>query len=96
MTLEVHALMQNAHNINALWRRPVKEEMRAGGIFSVTGAHVVAGPTKARLIGDGCDRRLDFAKVDLGLVNVPVLNCIVPDFLDIGLSPWCKRPTTHG
>ena len=88
MTLEVHALMQNAHNINAIRRRPVKEEMRAGGIFPITGAHLIAEPAKARIIGDGFDRRLDFAKVDLGLANVPVLDCIVPDFLDIGQGPW--------
>ncbi|GLI96101.1 hypothetical protein LMG27198_50930 [Methylocystis echinoides] len=61
--------------------------MRGGSIFPITGAHLVAGPTKARLIGDGFDRRLDFAKVNLGPVNAPALDCVVPEFLDIGLSP---------
>lgn len=88
MALEVHALMQNAHNIDARWRHSIKQHMRGGGILPIAGAHLVAGSAKARLISENFDRRLYFAKVDLGLVNVPVLDCIVPNFLDIGLSPW--------
>ena len=72
--------MQNAHNINSIRRRLVKEEMRAGRKFLVTGAHLVTRLVKARIIGDGFDRRLDFAKVDLGLVGVPVVDCIVAKF----------------
>lgn len=45
----------------------------------VTGAHLVIQLVKARIIGDGFDRRLNFAKVDLGLVGVPVIDCIVPN-----------------
>jgi len=85
VTFEVHALMQNAHDIDAIRRRPVKEQMRAGGIFPVTGAHVVASAPTARIGGNGLDRRLDLAKINFRLVDAPARGCVVPNFLDIGL-----------
>lgn len=97
MTLDVHGLMQNAHNINFLRRRWVKEEMRAGRKFLVTGAHLVTRLAKARIIGDGFDRRLNFAKLDLGLVGVPELDCIVAKFPRYRPEPSGREgKTLHG
>ena len=97
MTLEVQALMQNAHNINFLRRRWVKDEMRAGRKFLLTGAHLVTRLAKARIIGDGFDRRLNFAKVGLGLVGVPELDCIVAKFPRYRPEPSGREgKTLHG
>lgn len=88
VTLIVHALVQDANDINAVRSGPIKQDMQAGGILAIALSYFQAFPTKRWALGHGCDVLPKLAGVRLCLVESPSIYSVIPDVIKISLSPW--------
>ncbi|MDO8802393.1 MAG: hypothetical protein Q7J39_18835 [Phenylobacterium sp.] len=79
MAVEVHALVENAHDVDVESGLPVEEEVRADRELEIARANVIAGATTARMGGGGLDPALDVPQISLGLIYAPPLSAIGPD-----------------
>jgi hypothetical protein len=95
MLSEIHALMQDAHDVDGIAAHAHEEDVGAGGVIAITGADVVAGARFAGIIGDDPDRRPDVADIALGLIVAPSRGCIVPYLVEIGLRARRKDDARH-
>nr|WP_244427100.1 hypothetical protein [Methyloferula stellata] len=95
MALEIHALMENPHNVYAISRRSIEKKVRACRKFLIASTYVVTAFATARIIGDDLDRRLDLAEIDFRLVDPPMGNRIIPNVLNVGLSAWRELDAAH-
>src|ERR1700730_16020102 len=84
MTVEIHALMQNACNVDLPFKHAEKENVRANGIPTVADANVVARPTPVWCASDHLNALVQKANVAICLLLVPPLSSVIPYFLDIG------------
>lgn len=86
MAREIHALMQDADNIDAVGDEAVKQEVRAAGNFVVARAYVRAVLSHRRTRRYGLDAQPKVAGVRLCLVKSPAVGRVIPNIAKVGLS----------
>lgn len=84
MLINIHALMKNTDYVDfTRIDEPVKQNMRTGSAFEVTGADGFGAPalppTGGKIVADSDD----FPDIEIGLVFPPVVRGVVPDFAQI-------------
>jgi hypothetical protein len=83
---EIHALMQNADDIDAVGDEAVKQEVRAAGNFVVARAYVRAVLSHRRTGRHRLDALPKVAGVCLCLVKFSVVGRVIPNIAKVGLS----------
>jgi hypothetical protein len=96
MAIEIHVTMQDTNDIDTRAGQPEEEKMRTGGIFLVALAYLVARPSSLRFGSDGFDGGLNLTDLKLRLINTPMFDGVVPNFVQIGLGARRKGETCHG
>lgn len=71
MTIEVHAPMQDADDIDLAAGKSIEQEVRANGEPVVTRANIVAGAAPSWIDRDRLDGGLELTQVNLGLIDAP-------------------------
>jgi hypothetical protein len=85
----IHALMQNADDIDAIRDEPVKQDVRTGSILVIARPQFRAFPAHGRAIGYLLDVIPKLAGIYLRLVGAPAPHRVVSNFVKVGLSAWC-------
>jgi hypothetical protein len=80
------ALMEDAHDINAVGDEAVKQEVRAAGNFLVARAYVRAVLSHRRTRRYGLDALPKVAGVPLCLVKSPAVGRVIPNIAKVCLS----------
>jgi hypothetical protein len=83
---EIHALMQDADNIDAVGDESVKQEVRAAANFVVARAYVRAVLSHGRTGRYGLDALPKVAGVRLCLVGSPAVGRVIPNIAKVGLG----------
>jgi hypothetical protein len=84
MLINVHALMQDTNYVDfTSISKPVKQNMRTGSAFEVTGADGFGAPALPPTGGKIRADAYDFSHIEIGLVFPPVVRGVVPDFAQI-------------
>jgi len=87
VSVHVHPLMQDPYYVDgAVGAEAVVEGVRCCGELAVAWANLVAAAANPRVRRGTFDCVLKSAQVLLGLVDVPPLRCVVPNFFEVGLS----------
>ena len=84
MLINVHALMQDTDYVDFTHiAEPVKQDMRTGSAFEVTGADGFGAPALPPTGGKIGADAYDFPDIEIRLVCPPVMRGVVPDFAQI-------------
>src|SRR6202048_1718876 len=87
VSVDVHPPMQDPYDVDgAVGAEAVVEGVRCCGELAVAWANLVAAAANPRVRRGTFDCVLKSAQVLLGLVDVPPLRCVVPNFFEVGLS----------
>ena len=72
MALKIHACMQDANHIDRIGDDAIEHDVRADGVFAITGANVAAILAAARIAGDDVEGGRDVAQISLRLGGTPL------------------------
>jgi hypothetical protein len=87
VSVDVHPLVQDPYDVDdALGAEAMVEGVRSCGELAVARANLVAAVANPRVRHGTFDGVLKSAQVLIGLVDVPPLRCVVPNFFEVGLS----------
>ena len=86
MPLYIHALVQDADDFHHVGLHAEKHHVRAHRDLAVSRTYLLGRPTDEHPIAQRLTRRLDVARVILGLRLAPTPDGIVPDAFQIGLG----------
>lgn len=95
MPVEIHALVEYTHHIDATRRHAVKQDMRADWMFSISLSHMIARSSALGRLGDQGDRVGDAAKISLRLIVTPALSRVIPNLIHVGLRPRRENKAAH-
>jgi hypothetical protein len=73
VALVVHALVQDAHDIDAAVGRAVEQDMRARRVLPLAGPHFRASATQRWVVGYRLDALPDLARVGFGSIKPPAI-----------------------
>ena len=88
MPVEVHALMQDANDVNAVTFLTIKNQMTSDSIFRITLSNVATFSTATRILRDLGKAVVYHSKVTLGLVLAPGVDGVVPNGIQVGHGLW--------
>ena len=83
MPPEIHTLVENADNVNAVGGDAIEQKVRPGAIFIIFGSHLGAWPSARRTRSYDLDVARELAEISLGLIEAPAAFCVAPDFLQV-------------
>jgi hypothetical protein len=86
MASEIHTLMQDADNIDAVGDPAVKQDVRAAGDFVVALSYVRAVLSHRRTRRYGLDALPKVVGIRLCLVKSPAVGRVIPNIVKVGLS----------
>jgi hypothetical protein len=95
MTGRVHALVQNAHDIDALTGDQVVNNVFAGGERAQAWPQLVPGLAQSGTGSQLCTRVADRSEVATGLRTTPRADGVVPNPVDVGPSLWSQPILSH-
>jgi len=99
--LEIHPLMENTDDINAVARDAVEKKMRPRTVFVITGPHLGACASARRACCYRLDMLPELAGIFLRLADAPAAFRVVPDVIEVQLPARRKdiaaviRPKTE-
>lgn len=96
MPVDVHAAVQDAHDIDAAFgRRPIKQDVRPRGELPIALADFVTRPTNEWIRRRSFKGALKFAQILIGLTGIPAVIGVVPDPIKIRLRGRREEITAH-
>ncbi len=95
MPRNIHALMQDTDDTDALFYDAVDYNVRSGENLEVTLANLVAGATEVRIFRHLGDDIANIPDVLVCLFDTPVLGRVFPYLIDIGTGSRAKNEATH-
>ena len=95
MTLKIHALMKNSHNINSRIDRAIENHVPTDQALAIALADHIAGTTKNRIIGKGGQAAIDRSQIALGLLCSPSLKRVIPNRFKVGYRRRPKEDLSH-
>ena len=84
MTVVIHALVQDADDIDAVGGEAVEQHMRTAGDFEVARAYIVTGLSECRTLRYGLDALPNIAGIRLRLIQSPAVGRV--NIVRVGLS----------
>lgn len=96
MPVDVHAPVQDAHDVDAAFRRrPIKQDVRTGGELSIAGADLVTRPANKWIRRRSFEGPLKLAQILIGLTGIPTVIGVIPDLIEIRLRGRREEITAH-
>ena len=88
MPADVHALVQNAVDVNAVAVHTIEDCVATNPVFPISLADVITSAPSVKSLGDVDKGFVYYSEVVLILVLTPGLHRVVPDGFQIGKGLW--------
>ena len=79
MPVEIHGVVQDAHDVDGLSCHTIEQDMRAGGVFEISSPDSLRRPATPGIGGNEHNVALDISYIFFGLIFTPSTNGEIPD-----------------